>query len=416
MQIFFEQLLEFLKGAVAYYTVQLGRSAMLSIPILLIILILRRTICRKTVFVKGLLWTLLIPLPFMGKMKFFYETEAGIGLFRWWQKLIFENIGLGYLYLLIVVLLGILIFTKRRKLWLYAKKLNCTKIDGTTVYISDLTVTPFVVGVVRPKIVLPEIMVDSFNERELKTIIVHEQVHIKQGHLVWYVLWDIIRMLLWINPFIHFTTKYFKDDLEDICDKVVIYKENHDFYNYGKVLLHSIRCLKDGENHTHTLAFTDDSNFESVKRRITKVSEYRPYRRALVWGMSCLTIICVFGALAGVYQYSYKRCNEMNIVSIYNMTDKETVVMADKDILAKAIYSDDKYVYIDISVLDNEISLDMYRDKELFICTGGWYKMPGIGGGGEYVVVKGEKLIGNECKIPYDMPEDTIWIKMLKLF
>lgn len=415
MQIFLGQLFEFLKGVAAYYTVQLGRSAMLSVPVLLIIILLRMTVCKKTVFIKGLLWILLIPIPFMGKMKFFYETEAGIRLFGWWQKLIFENISLGYLYLLILVLFGVFIFVKRRKLWLYVKKLKCTKINGTTIYISNLEVTPFVIGVIRPKIVLPEIMLNSFDEKELKTIIVHEQIHIKQGHLVWYVLWDIIRVLLWMNPFIHTCTKYFKDDLEDICDKVVIYKENHDFYNYGKVLLHSIRCLKEDENHTQTLAFTDDSNFESMKRRITRVSEYKPYRRALAWGMTCLTMVCVLGIMIGVYQCSYKRCNEMNVVSIYNMTDEETVVMADKDILAKAIYSDENYIYIDISVLDDEISLDMYRDKELFICTGGWYKLPGIGGGGEYVVVKGEELTGSECKLSYNMPEDTIWIKMLKL-
>ena len=130
MQVFFEQFFEFLKGVVLFYTVQLGRSAMLSVFIILLIVFLRMTICKKTVFVKGLLWSLLIPLPFMGKMKFFYETEAGVRIFGWWQKLIFGKPGFAYLYIGIVLLLGIIVFVKRRKLWKYAKSLRKTQIEG----------------------------------------------------------------------------------------------------------------------------------------------------------------------------------------------------------------------------------------------------------------------------------------------
>lgn len=415
MQVFFEQFFEFLKGVVLFYTVQLGRSAMLSVFIILLIVFLRMTICKKTVFVKGLLWSLLIPLPFMGKMKFFYETEAGVRIFGWWQKLIFGKPGFAYLYIGIVLLLGIIVFVKRRKLWKYAKSLRKTQIEGNTVYVSDLEITPFVVGIIRSKIVLPEIMIKELDEKELKIIISHEKIHIKQGHLILYAIWDFIRILLWLNPMIFLCTKWFKEDLEDICDKVAIRKGNHDFYYYGRVLLHSIKCLKENTNTVHTLTFSGDNDYENTKRRITRVAEYKPYKQVVAWCMVGLVFLGIIGWMVGVNHVSYKRCSEMNVVSIYNMTDGKTVIEADKDILASAIYSDEDFIYIDVSVLDDAISLDKYRDKELFICTGGWYKIPGFGGGGEYVVVKGEELIGEECKIPHDMPEENIWVKMLKL-
>ena len=45
---------------------RLGKT-MTSRMVLLLIMLLRITLFQKTVFLKGLLWVMLIPVPFMGK-------------------------------------------------------------------------------------------------------------------------------------------------------------------------------------------------------------------------------------------------------------------------------------------------------------------------------------------------------------
>ncbi|TGY98237.1 hypothetical protein E5329_00165 [Petralouisia muris] len=47
-------------------------------------------------------------------------------------------------------------------------------------------------------------------------MILHEKIHIRLGHLWFYFLWDLLRCLLWPNPFLTLCTGYFRQDLEDI--------------------------------------------------------------------------------------------------------------------------------------------------------------------------------------------------------
>lgn len=56
-----------------YLVILLGRSVLVSYLVLVLIVLLRRTGFRKTVFAKGMLWCLLFPVLFVGKLRLFYE-------------------------------------------------------------------------------------------------------------------------------------------------------------------------------------------------------------------------------------------------------------------------------------------------------------------------------------------------------
>ena len=407
----------FLEGAAIYYVILLGRSVLVSVPVLLCILLLRATLFKKTVFRKGMLYVLLIPVPFIGKLKFFYSGNIITKPFLYWQIFCIENIWFCYLYLGIAVFLGSVLLIKRRTLRRYVNTLECRKVNGSTVYVSDLEITPFVAGVLHPKIVMPEKMFSCFDDKELETILLHEQVHIRQGHLLWYALWDAAKVLLWMNPLLFISTRYFHSDLEDMCDKTVIRQSGKDGYYYGKVLLKSIRCLREDKTTyaLNTTAFVRNSDFREMKRRMIRVSSYRPYRRNMLRGMAVVTavMLCVF--MVGIYQNSYKRCNEAKGVDVYNITDMEMIAQVEGDRQQEIVSFDDHYVYINTSALTAMVSLADYKGKELGIFFGSYYKIPGIGIGGELAYVNSADLTGAECKIPYEKNKDSLWIRLLKL-
>lgn len=74
--------------------------------------------------------------------------------------------------------------------------------ENICIYVTDMNITPFTVGLLKLKIVLPKVMLDSYSVEELKAIVQHEQTNIWLGHLWFGFAWDILRCLLWINPFL----------------------------------------------------------------------------------------------------------------------------------------------------------------------------------------------------------------------
>ena len=51
-----EQVKSFIDGAAVYFTVQLGRCAVCSVLILGMVLLLRRTVLKNSIFLKGAIW------------------------------------------------------------------------------------------------------------------------------------------------------------------------------------------------------------------------------------------------------------------------------------------------------------------------------------------------------------------------
>ena len=128
--------------------------------------------------------------------------------------------------------------------------------------------------------------------------------------------------------------------------------------------------------------------------------------------VSLLILVCSFILIKTI---SFRRINGMNNIAIYNATDMETVIQYDNTELSSTSYYDDKYLYINADLLDHLIDLEKYGNKELWIYFGGFYKLPGIGGGGEVAVINGRDIGTGMVKIPYEEAQDTLVITLLKL-
>lgn len=81
----------FFHAGAVYYVIQLVRCVLISFAVFAGVMVLRKTILKHRVFLKGALWSLFIPVLFAGKMKFFDETRAGFTLFSPWTELCMKH-------------------------------------------------------------------------------------------------------------------------------------------------------------------------------------------------------------------------------------------------------------------------------------------------------------------------------------
>ena len=182
-----------------------------------------------------MLWAVFLVTPFLGKLKLFYENAAICKATWWMTKGTMSCLWVGRIYTMGILVAVICVFGKRLRLRRLVAGMEKVFFDGIRISVTDMNITPFTIGLLKPKIVLPKTMADSYSWEELKAIIQHEQTHIRLGHLWFGLAWDMLRCLLWINPFLTVFQKHFRADMEDICDRVCIQNSGKTAHEYGLV-------------------------------------------------------------------------------------------------------------------------------------------------------------------------------------
>ena len=85
-------------------------------------------------------------------------------------------------------------------------------------YLCDHIQTPFILGVIRPRIYLPSDM----NEAQMQSVIAHEQAHLSRHDHWWKPLGWAILTVYWFNPFCWVAYILLCRDIELACDEKVI--------------------------------------------------------------------------------------------------------------------------------------------------------------------------------------------------
>ena len=118
----------------------------------------------------------------------------------WWKMITINHVWICQLYLCVALVYALLLFRRRRKLQKLVTGMEKRTVGETSVYVTDTPVTPATIGVFRPRVVMPEAILKEYTDKEIQTILLHEKTHIQLGHLLFYLLWDVVRVLLWLNP------------------------------------------------------------------------------------------------------------------------------------------------------------------------------------------------------------------------
>lgn len=93
------------------------------------------------------------------------------------------------------------------------------------------------VGVTRPKIIVPADFETRFEPTERQLIVEHEREHRRSGHALFNAVAAVLQALCWMNPAVHLAQRWFRLDQELACDAAVLGRVQNSPRTYGAALL-----------------------------------------------------------------------------------------------------------------------------------------------------------------------------------
>ncbi len=153
------------------------------------------------------------------------------------------------------------------------------------IFLADYIASPFVMGLVFPKIYLPS----SLSEAEQEYVILHEKHHVKRGDHIIKILAFAALCIHWFNPFVWLAFVLSGKDMEMSCDEAVMRKMDYDIRaEYATSLLRFAtgRKLLVGT----PLAFGEGDTKERIKNVMT-------YKKPLLWLSVTAGVIIIVAAV-----------------------------------------------------------------------------------------------------------------------
>ena len=172
---------------------------------------------------------------------------------------------------------------------------DAIKMEGN-IFQSEKVVSPFVLGVIKPKIYIPF----NLEDETLSHIVSHEKSHIKSLDNITKLLAFILLAVHWYNPLVWICFKLLTVDIELACDERVV--KNYTLEkrkSYAEALLNC--AVNEGRGLIHPLAFGE----VSIKDRIKAVVSYKKTLK-IVLALFLGVAVCSFVLFATVPEVSAK--------------------------------------------------------------------------------------------------------------
>ncbi|WP_406543240.1 M56 family metallopeptidase [Clostridium ljungdahlii] len=203
--------------------------------------------------------------------------------------------------LLIIASIFLLVLVKSKKKFKVLKTLDDTEVltlikeckkkadinIDIPIYVYDNFKSPCILGVLKPKIYIPQGLINMDNLKQFSYIILHELVHYKRKDLFYNSLSIAAVLIHWFNPLVWFAMNKMKLQRECACDACVLEilgeKETVD---YGMTLINfSRKSLNLARYPQAAIFFETESQIEGRIKMITKFKKGS-------YKMSALAVLC----------------------------------------------------------------------------------------------------------------------------
>ena len=173
------------------------------------------------------------------------------------------------------------------------------------IYIYNGFKSPCILGVIKPKIYIPEHVLNTSDSNALSHIFLHELIHYKRKDLVYNFLGIIAISIHWFNPVVWFAINKMKICREFACDAGVleVIGEN-EFVEYGMTLINLSKVFSNNNEYSRLAIYFETNN--QIKGRIKMIKQFKR-------GSSKISAI---GALSCVIATTVILTNSINVKAL----------------------------------------------------------------------------------------------------
>ncbi len=216
------------------------------------------------------------------------------------------------------------------------RKIGTAILLQKNIYQSERVSSPFVLGIIKPKIYLPF----HINSKDMEHVIAHEEAHIRRKDHLWKPLGFLILALHWFNPLLWLGYILLCRDIEIACDEKVIKTLGTDQKaDYSQALL---SCSINRRIITACpLAFGE----VGVKSRVKSVLNYK---KPAFWIVLVAALSCVLLAVCFLTNPESKINDELSVFLDTQIADHHS------DYNYSHGYHNDNFIAVSQKVLDVE--------------------------------------------------------------
>lgn len=162
------------------------------------------------------------------------------------------------------------------------------------VVVTDRVKGPALFGFVRPRLLLPEGLIEDLGLDELYYVFIHELCHLKRRDVYLGWLISLLQILHWFNPLIWFAFHRMRLDREFACDALAVSRMNaEETPVYGRTILNLLERFSQVSYVPSIAGILEDSS--QIERRVKMIAKSQK-TSPVQW----VAAVLIFAALAGV--------------------------------------------------------------------------------------------------------------------
>ena len=161
------------------------------------------------------------------------------------------------------------------------------------VVMSPVVKTPALLGFIRPRLLLPERMLEIFSEAELRHVFLHELAHLKRGDV--FVNWviNMLQVLHWFNPLIWLAFARLRAEREVACDALALMvNKRQQREDYGETIIKLVEFSSQSNWLPGAVGILEAKG--GLKRRIRMIAAFD--RSAYRWSALAVMVLLVLCA------------------------------------------------------------------------------------------------------------------------
>lgn len=187
------------------------------------------------------------------------------------------------------------------------KRLNIKR--NIPIFMCKKVSSPMLVGLVRPRLVLP---LETYTPEELRMILTHELVHLKRNDILIKTILMAASVIHWFNPSVHLMVNQANKDMEQSCDDYVLNGcDVEEKKNYCNIILKMALLNNNAAGPVFSTNIV--SSRKNLESRIIGIFDSSKKKRGIIILIALILFVIISGTL-----FNVTGAEELEIISSEN--------------------------------------------------------------------------------------------------